>query len=215
MMPISSLPTITAICPTMPGRETFLKEALRSFHSQIYPAGLLQMLILSEVDQDLRNLDAAGTHRVRLIHLANKLSTGAKRNFGVLSSDTELVVHFDDDDWSHPCRVLRQVHMLMARRCAVVGYDAMLFRDVATGERFRFERSSRTPAIGTSLMYRRDWAVRHPFPEIPIAEDIAFVSEAALHGQLHAGDAGNMMLASIHSGNTSVRQIQNGGYDKV
>ncbi len=173
------------------------------------------MLILSEDPQDLRNIDAAGTHSVRIVHLANKLSVGAKRNCCVVNADTDLVVHFDDDDWSHPCRVLSQVRMMQESRSAVVGYDAMVFRDVATGDRLKFDRSSRTPAIGTSLMYRLDWAINHPFPEIPIAEDIAFVSEAALHGQLHAVDAGNMMWASIHIGNTSVRQIQNGGFNRL
>jgi len=62
-------------------------------------------------------------------------------------------------------------------------------------------------ALGTSLMYRRDWWMRHPFVEINVGEDNQFVGKARAQNQLVVADSGDLMIASNHSGNTSPRNI--------
>ena len=65
-------------------------------------------------------------------------------------------------------------------------------------------------AFGTSLCYRRQWALDHPFPPKQISEDNDFVSAAADARQIVSVDAGELMYATIHEGNTSKR-VTSGG----
>jgi hypothetical protein len=58
-------------------------------------------------------------------------------------------------------------------------------------------------ALGTSLCYRRDWWERNRFPSLQVGEDNHFVAAARDAGQLVAADAGELMYARIHPGNTS------------
>lgn len=63
-------------------------------------------------------------------------------------------------------------------------------------------------AVGTSLCYRRDWWERHRFPEVNVGEDNTFVGAAARERQLDSIDAGELMWATVHPGNTSPRATQ-------
>lgn len=60
-------------------------------------------------------------------------------------------------------------------------------------------------ALGTSLCYRREWWQGHAFDAKNIGEDNAFVAVASSAKQLVCVDAGELMYATIHNGNTSPR----------
>ena len=44
-----------------------------------------------------------------------------------LTGPADIIVHFDDDDWSHPKRIAEQVALLQSSGADVVGYNEMLF----------------------------------------------------------------------------------------
>lgn len=79
---------------------------------------------------------------------------------------------------------------------------------------WRFERKDDF-AIGTSLCYRKDWWSVHPFPPVQRCEDTAFVETAQKAGQLVSVDAGDLMVATIHPGNTSPRPTGVTDYKKL
>ncbi len=139
---------------------------------------------------------------VRLLHLSANPPIGRMRNAGCEIARGEVIAHFDDDDYSAPGRLADQLRRLRTTGAAVTGYHSMRFTD---GRRWWLYRGAAGYALGTSLVYRRDWWQLHPFQELRVGEDNAFV-RAAGH-RLVSADAGELMFATNHSGNTSPRQL--------
>lgn len=113
-----------------------------------------------------------------------------------------MVCHWDDDDWSDPGRLADQIDRLGSYD--VSGYHSMRFSD---GEAWWKYEGTKGYALGTSLCYRRSWWQAHPFAAKNIGEDNDFVSVASSAGRLISVDAGKMMYATIHPGNTSPRMM--------
>ena len=95
---------------------------------------------------------------------------------------------------------------------AVTGYHTMLFTD---GEQWWRYRGAANYALGTSLCYRKSWWERHGFPAKQVGEDGDFVREADIARQLQSGDAGELMVATIHKGNTSPRNLRGNQWHRV
>ena len=158
------------------------------------------MLILAD-GEDVRDLVPPS---IRLIHLASQPhSIGEKRNFGAAQA-TEVICHWDDDDWSAPERLERQIASLTTSGKQVAGFHSMKFTD---GEKWWQYEGSANYSLGTSLCYYRTWWERFPFPSKNIGEDNDFVQTAAVAGMLHSENAGDLMHATIHPGNTSPRRV--------
>ena len=87
---------------------------------------------------------------------------------------------------------------------AVTGYHSMLFTD---GQQWWKYKGAANYALGTSLCYRKSWWNIHRFSAKQIGEDGDFAREADMAGQLISVDAGELMIASIHKGNTSPRGL--------
>jgi hypothetical protein len=65
--------------------------------------------------------------------------------------------------------------------------------------------------VGTSLAYRRGWALQHPFEDKHIHEDLAFTLVAGEAKMLAVSTRIDLMHATIHSGNTSPRPVEETG----
>jgi glycosyltransferase involved in cell wall biosynthesis len=159
------------------------------------------MLVLAD-GEDVRDLVP---EHVRLIHLAEQpFSIGEKRNFGVSQSKGQVICHWDDDDWSAPERLQRQIDALLSSGLQVAGFHSMKFTD---GTKWWNYQGVGNYSLGTSLCYWRSWWEKHPFAAVNIGEDNQFVNTAAAAKQLYCEDAGDLMYATIHSSNTSPRNI--------
>lgn len=135
----------------------------------------------------------------------------------------DILIHWDDDDWSHPNRIAEQVALLQSGAAEVVGYREMLFWRAAdapgnqingTGEAWLYSGPRNSPA-GTSLCYwRKTWEAKH-FEALPVArggtgEDTKWLmglkveSVSSFVGGFHKPDglAPPRMIARIHSANT-------------
>ena len=145
--------------------------------------------------------------QIRLVQLegGDPLSIGEKRNFGCERAAGSVVIHFDDDDESAPHRIQNQVTRLANSGRSVTGYKSMVFED-QSGKRFLYCGAS-DYALGTSLCYHKDWWAKNQFPALQVAEDNAFVAAACRAGQLTTVDSGGLIVASIHPGNTSPRNM--------
>lgn len=175
---------------------------LASFLHQTYPNR--ELLIVADGD-DIRDL-IEGAPGVRLIHVAEQRQIGAKRNFGCKRAAGDIVCHFDDDDYSAPERIASQVAALEAHPGKqVTGYHSMEFRD-DNGIRWRYSGGLHY-ALGTSLCYTKAFHQQHPFPATQVGEDNHFVGTAWSLQELHTDDAGELMYATIHAGNTSPRAL--------
>jgi glycosyltransferase involved in cell wall biosynthesis len=126
---------------------------------------------------------------------------GAKRNVACAAARGDIIVHWDDDDWSFPGRIEEQVAALLEdRRRMVTGYNAMFFYDETTGQSWRYKGAANY-AIGTSLCYWRAHWARTPFEDRMIGEDNGFVFRS--RPVLHSIDAEHRMVARIHAQKTS------------
>ena len=191
-------PLVTCLCLTRNRRE-WLPKAIACFRSQMYDSRELLIVADGEDVTDLVPVDP----NIRLIRSAPGMSIGGKRNWGCERAKGELIAHFDDDDYSAPGRLTDQVERLQKSGRAVTGYHTMRFTD---GARWWVYEGKPAVTLGTSLLYRRDWQWTHPFCDVQVGEDGVFVSGAEAAGQLIAVDAGGMMYATIHPGNTSLRE---------
>lgn len=194
-------PLVTCVCITR-NRRQWLPLAIRCFQEQTYPAK--ELLIVSE-GEDVRDL-LPKDDRIRVVHIAEGMNIGAKRNYAAEQASGTLIAHWDDDDWSAPERLTDQVNRLEESGKAVTGYSDMLFTDglgwwLYTGVRGR--------GVGTSLCYQRAWWQEHPFNNLQSGEDWEFVSLAFRREQSGAVEAGIRMVASAHRGNTSPRPLHN------
>jgi len=178
-----------------------LPKAIQCYQSQKYPHK--ELLILAD-GEDVRDLLPPDDESIRLLHLAGAPYISEKRNFGCSEAAGDVIVHFDDDDFSAPLRVADQVSRLLASGLSVTGYCVMRFSDGTRAWRYA---GTGEYALGTSLCYWKQWGLSHPFPAVQVGEDNAFVQVAYAAGQLISVDARELMWASIHPGNTSPRTL--------
>jgi len=138
-------------------------------------------------------------------------SLGAKRNFLNSQAQGDWIAHWDDDDWSAPDRLERQI---AESKTDVFGFRSALFWDEPTVQAYRYEGTG-LYVIGSSLMYRRShWEV-HRFEGLNEGEDNGFVQIARGINQLTALDGRLSMVATSHSGNTSRRQYHTKQWRKI
>jgi glycosyltransferase involved in cell wall biosynthesis len=189
---------VTCLCLTRDRRQ-WLPKAIACFLQQ-EPSNA-ELLILAD-GADVRDL-VPDDPRIRLIHLEGHPGIGDKRNFGCERSESEFVAHWDDDDHSAPGRLADQLARLEQTGKSVTGYHSIRFTDGAQWWLF----SKAGYAVGTSLVYRREWWKKNRFRSVQIGEDNQFVAAANAAGELATAEAGDLMHATIHKGNTSPRKM--------
>ena len=203
---------MTCLCLTR-NRRQWLPQAIRCFRWQTYPPESRELLILAD-GEDVRDLvEDTEASNVRLVVIEPGRKIGEKRNFGTDMAQGEIVAAWDDDDYSAPGRLADQVDRLASSGKAVTGYHSMLFTD-GRGQWWRYAGVPNY-ALGTSLCYRREWGHANPFQAIQVGEDGAFVQRAYIKHQLVSVDARELMVASVHGGNTSPRNLSGSSWKKL
>ena len=190
---------VTCVCPTL-NRHQFLPRAIKCFLGQEYPKK--ELLIVDDGASALHLIPQ--DPRIRYINFKGRLKIGEKRNFCNENAIGELIAHWDDDDWSHPRRLGEQIALLGAGK--VTGYQSILFHEPKTGQVWKYNGAARY-AVGTSLLYRRDYWAANPFratdPGTNWGEDNNFVHRAFHH--ITVTDGTGRCVATTHAGNTSPR----------
>lgn len=201
-------PLVTCLCLTMAGRSEFLKRAVACFARQTY-ANRELLIVADSIEDGTVAMDAAGMvpagTGISVYVPLQKSSIGRKRNLGCGSAEGEIICHWDDDDYSAPSRIEKQVKRIQESKACVTASDTMFFTDGSDWWKFHYPEGF---AAGTSLMFRRDWWKDHQFDEgeyAIIGEDCRFITEAHEAG-VFAPVALLDMYASIHPGNTSKKQ---------
>lgn len=226
-------PLVCAILLTR-DRPEMAARAVAAFRAQIY--GRFSVLVYDTSEKMPDKYPEFGSSAV-LYHYRGPTNAtiGALRNeaieFAMIAKSPkqfDVFVHADDDDLSHPNRIAEQVahlttpgHPLLVdtetgvllnqtggaldtNPVDIVGYHSMLFVDQRTGGKVWKYVGYPGYAIGTSLMYwRKTWEAR-PFPDQNIGEDTEFCKNR----RVVSVDAGEMMVARMHKGMTTVRNME-------
>jgi glycosyltransferase involved in cell wall biosynthesis len=206
-------PFVTCLCLTR-NRRQWLPQAIRCFLEQTYPSR--ELLILADGEDVSASVKSNGicsaSALIRYVQIEDGRTVGEKRNIGSQLAQGQVVASWDDDDWSAPGRLADQVERLRLFGKAVTGYHSMPFTD---GEQWWRYKGAANYALGTSLCYRKSWWSIHKFSAKQIGEDGDFAREADTAGQLMSVDAGELMVASIHKGNTSPRRLIGDQWSRV
>lgn len=226
-------PTVCAILLTR-DRPEYATRAVEAFRAQTYERKRLLVVETGEAFNFIPSTEPEHYRRLRQDQVG-QVSIGMMRNVAInftpeLPTASEIILHWDDDDWSHPNRISEQVALLQASGADAVGYREVLFwRDAMTtsmaeaashnastnpqGEAYLYTNNDSRYAIGSSLCYwRKAWEAR-PFEDVAREEDgrwvkgVKCVGRSALVGGKGSGFVGAgqpaepRMICRIHAGN--------------
>lgn len=159
--PLISCVMLTADRPRLAGR------AIRSFLTQTWPNKELIIFDTGKKSLPLRLIPNVGFYH------APPRTIGEMRNAAISRCSGNVIAHWDDDDVSAPTRLAEQYELLWASDAQIVGYSSMFFHRVKAKEWWLYHGDVEH-AIGASLMYRRTTWENRRFPDLHIAEDMAF-----------------------------------------
>jgi hypothetical protein len=202
-------PRVTAVlCTGLPGRETLAKAAIRSFFQQSYPNRDLLIFNHSKgepYEYRLKNImdEPPPEVAVREI-LVDKFPTlGEMRSAALdeLDAGTKFVVQWDDDDWSHPQRIAKQMtalHQAKSGSCCVLG--SQIRYSVPRNTAFR-HNNQQSGIAGTILFPNNGYRYQAEHG----TEDSTFLKEHFLSKQkcavLYEPGIPELYLRFFHSGN--------------
>jgi hypothetical protein len=146
-----------------------------------------------------------------------EFKSGSGRTIGELrntanafAAGSDIIIHWDSDDWSYPKRIEEQVYLLQTTGAACVGYRSMLFWDEVHRQAWEYQFiGAQSYALGTSMCYWRDAWLGNKFPDQSEGCDDLYYSGRV---KIYAEDAITgppRMIASIHGGNTCSRIDRN------
>lgn len=197
---MSGLPLVSCVMPTA-DRRCFVPRAIAQFLAQDYADR--ELLVLDDGADRVPDL-MRDDPRVRYMPLERRIVLGEKRNLACRHARGDLIVHWDDDDWSASWRLRYQVDQLIASGADVAGLSRVRFLDAATNEAWEYEypRSGAPWVYGATLIYTKTFWQRNPFPMLSVGEDSRFVW-ANVPKRIHAHDDPRFFVGTVHNGNTS------------
>jgi glycosyltransferase involved in cell wall biosynthesis len=223
----SESPLVSIITPTR-DRKAFHPAIWNCVRSQEYSN--IEWLVEDDSESESQFLSDICDPRLRYVHLPHRHTVGAKRNSLVFRSKGSYIVHFDDDDYYSPSYITQIVTQLaesgadISKLSAYFVYDARYKRhfywdqdDVASQ---RFFCKPQFPLVylppnplsamdhrlgfGFSYAYRREIAIRLPFDDIDLCEDLYFMQRVSKGGTvLFISDDVGLCVHVIHDANLS------------
>jgi 2-polyprenyl-3-methyl-5-hydroxy-6-metoxy-1,4-benzoquinol methylase len=202
-------PLATCITPTA-NRRQFLPHTIQYFLQQDYPNK--ELIIIDDGEDPVGDL-VPQDDRIRYIRLPCKTVLGQKRNLAASEARGEIIVHWDDDDWSAPWRLRYQVEELLNSGADVCGLDRIFFyapRQDRAWE-YVYPADQRPWVYGASLAYRKAFWKTHPFPAITAGEDTKFIWADA-RAKIHVLKDAHFLVALVHDRNCSPKRTSDPRY---
>ena len=182
-------PIVCAVMLTR-DRPEMAARAVRCFRAQTYANK--RLLILDNGDEPYPHkgtVDATYYHMRQCGDSVGQLRNWANQEVRPCTR-ADVIIHWDDDDWSHPNRMAEQVALLQSSGAQAVGYNEMIFWDSTKpegggimgamdrgyvtehgGMAWVYSHAMPNYCLGTSLCYwRRTWEEK-PFPLLNAGED--------------------------------------------
>lgn len=202
----AAAPLVSCIMPTR-DRLEFAELAIRCFTRQDY---LARELII--VDDGPTPLPPAliGDSRIQYIRLAERQSTGAKRNLACRAARGAFIIQWDDDDWHGAARIRKQVEPLARGAAEISGLADTLVLELAGLHLWApaphiFRQRALAGVHGGTLAYRRDIFDRVTcYPDASHGEDVGFLRPALVaRCRVAAIPGGGDFVYVRHGRNTS------------
>ena len=203
-------PLVSCLMPTA-NRRMFLPLAIGCFLRQDYRNS--ELIIVDDGSDSVQDLIPAD-ERIRYVRLPARSSIGAKHNLACELARGDVIVHWDDDDWSAPWRITYQVEALLRKPSdSLCGLSSLFFYEPQGRRAWEYVYPLSGPPwlSGATFCYRKQfWESRH-FPDMGEGGDTmwvwslrdANVAALANHG---------FYVATVHVGNTSRKQTSTAGW---
>jgi glycosyltransferase involved in cell wall biosynthesis len=198
---------VSAIMPTQ-NRRKFIPRAIESFLLQDWPEK--ELVVVDSGTDRVEDLIREVPNAKYIFYTEPcpewrpNVPIGTKRNIACENASGEIIVHFDDDDYSQPDRISDQVKKLQKSGKSVVGYNRIKEFSVFSNNLNEYAVAE-DMAAGTSLCYRKSWWANHKFPATSFGEDWTFIEEAKDLRELVTGDGRQFITSTAHPGNTCKR----------
>jgi len=195
---------ISLITPTR-NREQDLIHQYRRLLLQIHTNW--EWLIYDDSNSQSEYFHSLTDHRVKYIHEKHQLpvSIGKKRNHLISKAEGDWIAHIDDDDLygsNYLSLLLRQAISLDAE---MIYLKSWFYIDEQ--EKIGcYSSDSVLPRVegwGFTFMYRKELAVKNPFPDNNWEDHFWFQSIVATAKYLGVDDQHGIVFKSVHSSNTS------------
>jgi len=200
-------PTVTCIMPTK-DRAKYVPTAINCFLDQTFTDS---ELIVFNNGAPLEIDFIPQYPRIRYISIGQRFPQpiGSLRNLVCEEALGKIIIHWDDDDWSHPLRIAQQVRMLQDNpKLRVVGYSSLLYWREPDNARFKFE-SKHHYCVGTSQCYYREYWKANPFKDLHQGEDTEFQERAQILGVMGSTPGLGFVVARAHEANTWRAPLEN------
>jgi hypothetical protein len=197
-------PLVSCVMPTH-DRRLFVGRAIRCWLQQDYSRS--ELVVVDDGTDRVDDL-VPDDRRVRYVPLPERQTIGAKRNIGCKHALGDLIVHWDDDDWSAPWRLSYQVEMFQKQDVDVSGLSAVFFCDLQAGKAWRYEYPfQRRPWVAdATFCYRRSLWEASSFPDSSYGIDTTYLWKGAAK-RVGALSDPSFYVAMVHSGNTSRKDV--------
>ena len=245
-------PLVKAVVAVMltADRPELARRAVEAFRAQTYPH--CRMLIWDTGKPP----KVYPEHRNRVLyynaHDLGKKTIGELRNdansFAMMAAqpaNIDILIHWDDDDWSHSNRIAEQVALQQSSGADCVGYREMLFWRTpeilkgqfrksdgehsgvysVPGEAWLYNNPNPGYALGTSLCYKRTVWEKKPFPATSYGEDLQFITglkcvgrSSLIRGLMpieYGPTTGEYMPAPMNAGPRMIARIHAGNTSTV
>jgi hypothetical protein len=202
--PVDAGPLISCIMPTA-DRRRFVPHAIRHFLAQDYPKR--ELVVVDDGEDPVSDL-MPNDSRVRYLRLDARQSVGAKRNAACAAARGTFIAHWDDDDWTAPCRLSYQMRELEQDGASIAGLGTIYYHDAASGRswQYRYPPGARRWVGGNTLFYRKLLWSQQPFSEIDVGEDARFIwTHSSARIRVHTESS--FFVGMLHGSNTGKKQI--------
>jgi Glycosyl transferase family 2/Methyltransferase domain len=197
-------PLISCLMPTA-NRRAFVPKAIRYFLRQDYANR--ELIILDDGSDPVSDLIPTDP-RIRYIRMQERSTMGAKHNLGCEHARGEIIAHWDDDDWFAEWRLSYQVSELVKHPpMTLSGLSRILFYRPSDHRAWEYvyPKGMRPWVCGSTFCYRKEFWVRHQFPNMNEGADTSFVWGLNDAGIVSHTDS-RWMVGIVHSGNTSPKR---------
>lgn len=165
--------TVTGVLVTGKTEERFplAKRAVHCWQHQLFNSRC-ELLVIND-HPDIALFPDGAPHGIREIRLPNRRTLGELRNIAIDNAKGDYLVQWDDDDYSHPSRLLWQVERTKAGRASIFRYEVHC--DLTTKQPTFVNNGSVTRCHGFAgtMMWPR--SVNCRFPSLGKHEDTEFV----------------------------------------
>jgi predicted O-methyltransferase YrrM len=203
---VSTEPLVSCIMPTA-NRRAFVPNAIRYFLRQNYANR--ELIILDDGSDPVSDL-LPDDPRIRYIRMQEHRTMGAKHNLACEHARGDIIAHWDDDDWFADWRLSYQVAELLKHPImTLTGLSRIFFYRPSDNRAWEYVYPSgmRPWVCGSTFCYRKEFWLRHPFPDTNEGADTTFVWGLNDAGVVPLSNS-RWLVGIVHSGNTSPKRTE-------